>query len=462
MDETVNISFSMICSKMHRFRCSADEPTCLSVTAFGNGEDDCKNKFDELWLGMNTKLSDINCNQMSKDQCEMLREFINNSWRLDNLNEITKKLTISFRYYCDTFWNLASKEDENVNECRQWWECRAEQWRCNTGQCIEGSWVLDGEWDCRDGSDEEDISDQLITVRNLEIVPLSILINRLIERRESIPFSTICNLTIEFPCLPINFSNPLINLTHHRPCINQHRIADGHIDCYGAIDERNTITLCNQPTMLGYNYKCMSTDECIPYWNHCTRDGDRCSIRTDDEFWCDYRKLSSICYDFKDAICFNGTCVKDGRCDRSFDCHFGEDEYMCDSQDYSKLTYVPYRRDKEITVKNTMQKLRLIRFPTDSIVTEVLTNSASSKSTVMSSLNDTEPIAYWCNRGVGIRMHNGSIACFCPPQYFGDKCEFHSDRITILLHLNISQSIYANINNTEIVLKILILFLFNN
>jgi hypothetical protein len=270
-DERANISISRVCSKMqrYRFRCSAEEPTCLSVTALGNLQNDCTNKFDELWFGTSTQINNINCNKLWQDQCEILRQYIENSWILNSTNQVVKELRIPFRHHCDTFWNLDSKEDENINECRVWWTCANEQWKCATGQCIDGSWVLDGEWDCFDASEEGELSSQFILDRNLQVVPFPTLDNRSIKLNRSIPFSSFCNLTIEFPCLPVNFVNLPKNLTYDRPCINRQRIGDGHIDCYGAIDERNMIPHCSQPTMLGYHFKCTSTDDCIPYWNHC-------------------------------------------------------------------------------------------------------------------------------------------------------------------------------------------------
>jgi hypothetical protein len=63
---------------------------------------------------------------------------------------------------------------------------------------------------------------------------------------------------------------------------------------------------------------------------------------------------------------------------------------------------------------------------------------------------------------IGVRLYNGSIACFCPPQYYGDKCQFHIDRITFLFHLNLSQTIYVKSNNSNIALKLLIIFLNGN
>jgi hypothetical protein len=54
----------------------------------------------------------------------------------------------------------------------------------------------------------------------------------------------------------------------------------------------------------------------------------------------------------------------------------------------------------------------------------------------------SELVPYWCNRGIGIYGSNNSIVCFCPPQYYGDKCQYHNDRLTVLIRLNLSQSVY--------------------
>ncbi|CAF4934392.1 unnamed protein product, partial [Rotaria sp. Silwood1] len=71
-------------------------------------------------------------------------------------------------------------------------------------------------------------------------------------------------------------------------------------------------------------------------------------------------------------------------------------------------------------------------------------------------------IPYYCNRGVGVYLYNGQIACFCPPQYYGDKCQFHNDRLIFQFYLNLSQSIYAQTTHSNTMLKLLVIFLNEN
>jgi hypothetical protein len=125
-----------------------------------------------------------------------------------------------------------------------------------------------------------------------------------------------------------------------------------------------------------------------------------------------------------------------------------------------------YREKKGHNIRKMDQKLQLPQFPVNMNqipIMDTIISTSRSISTRSSYFNETpSSIAYWCNRGVGILLYNASIACFCPPQYYGDKCQFHSDRLTVLFHLNLTQSIYAKSNNYATELKILIIFLYGD
>ena len=63
---------------------------------------------------------------------------------------------------------------------------------------------------------------------------------------------------------------------------------------------------------------------------------------------------------------------------------------------------------------------------------------------------------------IGILSSNDSIVCFCPPQYYGSHCEYRADRLLLLLHLNLSKSIYTHQTDPSIVIKLLVIFLFDD
>ena len=439
-DELETHFIAEACTKMkrYRFRCSANETKCLSVTTLGDLKDDCRNSHDESWMGTGGKLNEIRCNKESKSECETVQRYIKSSWPSEQKNEASEQYGIPFRSYCDTFWNLPSKQDEHPEQCRNLWVCSEGLWRCNSGQCIDPTWVLDGEWDCLDASDE---NDQSLTVR------------------ERTSFDIICNLTIEYPCFRINLSHSATELTHTRLCIRRDQLGDGHIDCYGAIDEQNTEPHCGGSTMLGYHFKCASTQQCIPYASYCYR--ERCEHAADDLFWCRDPKNLATSQEPNSVFCFSGTRSYASRCDQKRDCPFGEDEYLCDYRNKSRLIYTTYRTDKQFRVRNAKKKLQLRRFPDNAKVIE-LPKTVPQNRLAFDYPSWALVIGYSCNRGVGVQLFNGSLVCFCPFQYYGDRCEYHSDRLTIVFHMDFSQSIYMAEIKRLSVLKLVFLLLFNN
>ena len=133
LDQTeIGIQRSCTRVRRHRFRCSIEQVTCLREMALGNDQNDCHNRFDELWIENGRKVSDTRCNDRWKDECSLLRQYISQSWTSRETNEGDAQRRIPFRFYCDTFWNLDSRGNEELDECRQWWSCSDQQWRCQT------------------------------------------------------------------------------------------------------------------------------------------------------------------------------------------------------------------------------------------------------------------------------------------------------------------------------------------
>lgn len=358
---------------------------------------------------------------------------------------------VFFRSYCNTFRDFQSGEDEKRVECQQWWKCTEAQYRCQTGQCISHEWLTDTEWDCTDASDEEDWLKRITTwIRNQATIHPS--------TDELTWASDTCHSESTFVCLSRHSAQPQLI------CLNRSQLSDDTIDCLGAIDERNTLPHCSQPSsLLGYHFFCPSTNHCIPFYGHC-RDINRCPNRTDDDHWCSRSMTKSSCDGERGFVCFNGICISNGRCDWAFDCPFGEDEYMCDYLAFSIRQKYSYRAFKEHQARRITQTIRLPVFPAGLITADTTANEIILRSpviqTALSSPSMLTP--YWCNRGLGILSSNGSIVCFCPPQYYGHFCEYHADRVLVLLHLNLSQSIYTPRTDPTIVIKLLVLFLFDD
>lgn len=468
-DEVHSEIISKMCTnvKRHRFRCSVDQPTCLGVSNLGNLVSNCRNNYDESWTGTGRMFSTMTCNYKSKVDCQSIRKYVETSWTLNFTNNLSLSdvsARIPYRAYCDTFWNLRSKKDENVTNCREWWICPSNEWQCRTGQCIDEAWVFDGEWDCTDGSDEEGLMvyDQDLLARNYLIVSPSVLAERFNYLHRSLSASDVCNRSTEFPCFRINSTNPYENLAHNRLCISLEQIGDGLVDCYGGIDERNTLESCSPVGMLGYNFRCSSNVTCISYAKLCQ---SRCPEKLDDAFWCDKKQNTLMCSIVPNSfVCFNGTCLINGRCNGIPECVYAEDEHMCHERAGSSSLY---RGGKEFTVINSNKRPYLSRFQNNTNINGVTvmpyttpTNWTLNQNASFDQLTFLAP--YWCNRGVGVKMHNGSIACFCSPHYYGNKCQYHSDRLIVILNLNFSQSGYEEVISQMNALKMLVLFLFQN
>ena len=80
-DEQTEMEIEKSCARVrrHRFSCSPDQPTCLSVTRLGMGIENCRNDFDEVFFGMGKTISTIGCNDQRQDECSLLRECISQS-----------------------------------------------------------------------------------------------------------------------------------------------------------------------------------------------------------------------------------------------------------------------------------------------------------------------------------------------------------------------------------------------
>ncbi|UJR11567.1 hypothetical protein I4U23_015747 [Adineta vaga] len=279
-----------ICSKLqkYRFQCSNDQSTCLPVRALGDQKKDCNNRRDEFIDGIHEPLAEIECKYRNDYGCRFLKDYINLDSHFNYTNgssvSFLDKQILTFRSYCDTFWDLPFHFDEVIENCQQW-ICQRHQYQCQTGQCIEYDWFCDGEWDCPDASDEQ--AAHLNSKQTCR------------KRNKQQPFVRRCNVTIEYPCLLAHVDNPL-NIDLHRPCINLTQIGDGREDCYGGLDEKNTLENCDG-SMLGPSFRCQN-QECFDFESLCDQ---QISHSCKDPILCFHRSQNESCSDKMDVLCLN-------------------------------------------------------------------------------------------------------------------------------------------------------------
>ncbi|CAF4598339.1 unnamed protein product, partial [Rotaria sp. Silwood2] len=314
-----------------------------------------------------------------------------------------------------------------------------------------------GEWDCSDASDEQGLFmiDEF-SIHNQQLENLEKLKIKCFQHYQSrSPFSTVCNITREYPCFLANMTEKIVKikdlLDHYRPCISLHQIGNGISDCYGSLDERNLINGCNSVRQMGYDFLCSDDNpKCILAVFLCEK---HCSNQYDQPL-CFYRRSQS-CAGKTDVLCLTGECKRRARCDGNIDCPLGEDEYWCNA-DKSLYDIINYRRAKQDEQRQKQAQFALKNYPYSSMP-EMQENNRM----IISHFDheDEGKLAYYCNRGISI-VHD-TIACFCPPSYYGSKCQFYSDRLTIITHLNLTHTNYTK-NDQKIVIEILVLFIFEN
>ncbi|CAF3598312.1 unnamed protein product [Rotaria sp. Silwood1] len=442
----------------HRFQCFNDQRKCLQLIRLGTGNADCSNSYDESWYGIGTDLRlQLPCFKEVTNNCRLVKTYIqqssiwnsNNNSSFVNLQQQESSSRMSFRRYCDSFWNLDNHVDEMPSSC-QYWICQNDQYQCRTGQCIALDWVCDGEWDCSDASDEEAILlTENLSYHNARLPNLLSQIKKCRERYSKSPFSKICNTSFEFGCYLSRVSNPL-DIQLNRPCINLTQIGDGLEDCYNAYDEKNTLVSNSYiGGMWGFHFRCGNHH--ISYPNAC----DRLSNCT--QILCThYRDKNESCSDINDFICLGDDhCKKNARCNGKFDCFHGEDEYWCPSGTLNN--HIRYRNDKWYISLQRPESLPQISYPSANMLKA--NPQQLSKSTINLRKDQFFKVhSYQCNRGIAVIEMN-ETRCLCPPAYYGNWCQFFSDRISIIAHVNQKIELKTISNST---LKIKANFLFNN
>ncbi|CAF0857990.1 unnamed protein product [Adineta steineri] len=478
--------------RKYRLQCSLNEqPTCLPTELIGTSAPDCYNHYDEFIFGSDIPLEGGSCLKQNDHRCQLFRNYIemttkNNTKEtihlfVQSLRDNSYSREIPYHRYCDSFWDLPTRLDESPKYCQQW-ICAKDQYQCpKTGQCIDPKWICDGVWDCSDGSDEEGIFiiNQL-SPHNQAVVNLNRVKRACINLYKARPLSMLCNYTQEYPCLRnISNFNDLWNFTLHKPCIPLSQLGDGIIHCYGGRDEKTTIERSVVGGMLGDAFLCQKTYETVLYRHICRR------IFTCSDFEDAYGCLSSreqvvasidstpCGYDPSDVFCLNGSCAKTARCNGEFNCEYGEDEYMCGPKDDYTQKYgvdqLHYRHSRQRNTQYSYQTRKIASFPlslkylvTNTNVKQNTQEKFFSPESKVESFKKMQ-IVYNCNRGVTIQaIESNRLSCFCPPSYYGEQCEYYSDRLTVVTHLNYTNSPYLNIDDESVVLQILVLFLFED
>ena len=380
----------------------------------------------------------------------------------------------------DCFFN--EDEDSNINLClfntNDHFKCLT-----NENECIRELFLSDKKNDCSDGTDEY-IHDQslsctdyqcfmdLSTININEIYRFDELCDNIVNRRlfltgsnetdetdcqywplkcEDSPY-TRCNKVWncqngldEIDCATKNFDDMIrnsFNCTSNEhycielindnndvnvSCISLNRSGDGIIDCIGGIDERLT-NICAEkyPIDFDQRFYCMNSSKCIKIDQICDTISD-CPLG-DDERICSwlFKRNSSKFY------CQNSATHPVDRCDPwsadNEDCQLKEQLWFCDlvkdiSQHYLyPILYEQYPKNvKSIPLENMISET--------SILSERRTSSLTN--------------IWICNGGYPIQslIFNDKFYCLCSPSFYGDYCQYQSERVTVLIKFQLQYDI---------------------
>ncbi|CAF4021479.1 unnamed protein product [Rotaria magnacalcarata] len=347
-DETFNGS-NCVPNSHQQFRCWTTFDECISLRLVQDNIPHCSDKTDEFYT--------MECYAGTEYGCDYKRGLYQPAHIYYQFSDLCNGREIK-----PSLIHLINGTDET--DCEDFWCLSSLSIRCN------------GYWECADGRDELNCS--------LDSLPATAKSAKLLHILNG------CNATEHF-CLHI--SNRSRDLT--RSCISSLLTGDGHVDCWGASDERHAICDYRKTGLTLINsYRCTERNsECVPVSHIC--DGDHSCPMGEDEKVCDWitiNKISGLFY------CRNGSeFVRHYvQCNGKLDCADGEDEWFC---------------DLELSAPKETQlvEINIPFYPAD-----------------LQNIN-MKPISHAQTR------------------YFGERCENQQERISIILQIVSSSSLQRDI-----------------
>jgi hypothetical protein len=241
------------------------------------------------------------------------------------------------------------------------------------------------------------------------------------------------------------------------PCNNTYSRCDGFWSCEDGADDIN----CPSSTCPQFEHSCVFLNDtskvsCLPI----ARAGNGiidCLGATDERNHCRYEELMYGSMDFRcwnDTKCLFGLSV----CDQEKDCPFDDDEIFCTKTDDIYCT--PYDQSPRTEVEKFIcdfmngvgfggsKYFRLQNVPT---YPKQLTSNIISRTLPVQTktqLIESNPVVHSrfikerrCNRGLPIKIRRSNdtskLYCLCPPSYYGDKCQYQNQRVSLTLQIRI-------------------------
>jgi hypothetical protein len=363
------------------------------------------------------------------------------------------------------YFNGCSIIENNLSEYNSLYCCQ------NSSKCISKHRILDGITDCYLNDDEEQfqLSCSLNDTHRWKCPDENICYSPLFSKKicnstvssrtlSDIPFNQICDRIVHLLPEMINGENYTDETECLSwPCDNIYTRCNLFWNCADGKDEANcSKPLCqfpSHPCVSPFNgtFLCLSVDR--------MEDGILDCLGGSDELR-QCLEMKTVSKDIGHYHCYNeNRCLNsDQMCNNRNDCLFGDDETFCKSIHHDCKSFIFYNRSN---VELALCQLRSLKYIDYTLQTspiyprnpqKMINNRRSERSIsakdMINKVNDLSWSSH-CNRGryaqVWLGENNYTWKCFCPPSYYGDLCEYQTERVSLSLRLttNNARGIYT-------------------
>ncbi|CAF0752094.1 unnamed protein product [Adineta steineri] len=265
---------------------------------------------------------------------------------------------------------------------------------------------------------------------------------------DDIPFYKICDRIMDFPMMAIDGRNHSDETDcEDWQCNNIYTRCDGFRNCLNGKDEEK----CTQPINIKHILFCISPHnypmKCLP--------ADQVSGGAVDCFrgsFVEFNRLivPNITFQMYKFRCWNDTkCIEDANlCNANEDCPMYDNVLFCDN--HPQLCH-DSDSDKLINTQDISCQVISKPFPSFSLETALnypssytiqdksIENHIHYEMITSSSVNKRITQSEICNSGLYVYhrlgIDNYSSLCFCPPNYYGDRCQYQNQRVSLSLTL---------------------------